>query len=270
MIHVGIDDSWRATGAVEWAVQEARLRGESLSVVHVIEDQEQPGPDANAIVEEAAEYLAERLEGVEHSASILVGPPAATLARSAADSRMLVVGRRGDGLRQLLIGSMCEAVAITATVPVVVVPERWTPGDHLGPVIVGVDGTDRDSAALAFAAEAAAVRKQPLRLVHVWYQPAIYSGDLPSIGEEWWQTAKHRLECLADELRVAYPDLPVETEIRSGRPVPEVVAAATDADAQLLVIGGRNRRWPAKLPGSVTRGLLEQGDRPLAVVHDLN
>ena len=35
VIHVGVDRSWRDTGALEWALQESLLRQEPLEVVHV-------------------------------------------------------------------------------------------------------------------------------------------------------------------------------------------------------------------------------------------
>jgi len=38
VIHVGFDNSWRDTGALEWALQEASLRHEPLRAVHVIDD----------------------------------------------------------------------------------------------------------------------------------------------------------------------------------------------------------------------------------------
>lgn len=271
VIQVGIDESWRDTGAVEWAWQEAQLRREALQVVHVIDDRALSVPDQLAIdlVDEVAKYLDERLGVFDHHACVAIGPPARKLVDLAADSRMLVVGRRGKGaFRGLMIGSLSEAVGVMATVPVVVVPQHWTPDDWVGPVVVAIDGSDCDSAAVGFAAEAAMMRKLPLRLVHVWNLPAIYAGDVPSIGQEWWETAARRVERLADELRVKHPDLLVEMELRSGRATSGVVAAAAETDAQLLVIGGRPREWPAKLPDSVTRAVLRHADCPLAIVHD--
>ena len=35
---VGVDASWRETGAVDWAVDEARRAGSGLHVLHVIDD----------------------------------------------------------------------------------------------------------------------------------------------------------------------------------------------------------------------------------------
>ncbi|WP_406047142.1 universal stress protein [Kribbella sp. NBC_00889] len=39
VIHVGVDGSWRDTGALEWALQESLLRHEPLRAVHVIDEQ---------------------------------------------------------------------------------------------------------------------------------------------------------------------------------------------------------------------------------------
>ena len=38
VIYVGVDNSWRDTGALEWALQEANLRREPLRAVHVIDE----------------------------------------------------------------------------------------------------------------------------------------------------------------------------------------------------------------------------------------
>ncbi|NIK59137.1 universal stress protein [Kribbella shirazensis] len=270
VIHVGIDGAWRDAGAVEWAVQEALLRRAALRAVHVIDDRALPVPDELAIdvVNAVGKYLDERLGALDHHGCVAIGSPARTLVSLAAESRMLVVGRRGtDAVRDLMIGSLSEAVAISGTVPVIVVPQQWTPTGRGGPVVVAIDGSDCGSPAVDFAVETANLRKLPLRLVHVWDLPAIYPGDVPSMGEEWWDTAERRLEHLADGLRGRHPDLLVETELRSGHAAAGIVTAATEADAQLLVIGGCARDWPSKLPDSITCGVLRHAGCPLAVVH---
>ncbi|WP_350275729.1 universal stress protein [Kribbella sp. HUAS MG21] len=267
-IQVGIDGAWRDAGALEWAVQEAMLRREALEVVTVIDDAE-PDQVAIGLLDGVAKYLDQRLPGAEHHGRVATGTPARELVRLAEGSRMLVIGRRGTGAcRRAMIGSVSEAVAIAAGAPVVVVPQFWTPAGRACPVVVAVDGSACDSPAVVFAREAAVLRESPLRLVHVWNLPAIYPGDVPSLGEEWWETAAHRLEQLADELRARCPSLPVATELRSGHVVSGIVAAATETGAQLLVVGGRARAWPSNLPDSATRGILRLAGCPVAIVHD--
>ena len=153
VIHVGVDGSWRDTGALEWALQESLLRHEPLQAVHVIEDKAPAraglGAGRRGRLRRWSSSARSRSTwtrapaALDHEADLVVGPPARTLTEVAAGSRMLVVGRRGMGtFKRLLIGSTSEAVAATATVPVVIVPEHWKPGDHSGPVLVAVDDTD--------------------------------------------------------------------------------------------------------------------------------
>jgi nucleotide-binding universal stress UspA family protein len=200
----------------------------------------------------------------------MVGPPARTLNTVAADSRMLVVGRRGLGtFKRFLVGSTSEAVVAQATVPVVVVPEYWKPSDHAGPVLVALD-EDESPSVMEFAITAAAERKVPVRIPHVWDLPAVFSWDAMDTGgvsAEWAENAQRYFENLAVEWRQKHPDVAIEIDVRRGHAVDGVVTASEQSDAQLLVVGTRHHtRLAAILVGSVTRGVLHHAGCPLAVV----
>ncbi|MEI8406576.1 MULTISPECIES: universal stress protein [unclassified Kribbella] len=281
VIQVGFDNSWRDTGALEWALQEANLRQEPIRAVHVIDDSlRRTAYWEPTVVDDAAMDLVDSVRkelaaddgGLDHEADLLAGPPAATLAQTAEGSTMLVVGRRGMGaFKRLLIGSTSEAVVHRATVPVVVVPDGWKPGDHIGPVVVAVDESEEQHAAMKFAITAAAERKVPLRIVHVWDLPNIYSWDasvVAGIDEELAEKARRRWDAVAEQWRQKYPALDIEVDVRRGHAVDGVVSAAQDADAQLLVVGGRrHHRVTSVLLGSVARGVLHHATCPVAVVH---
>ncbi len=280
VIHVGVDGSWRDTGALEWALQESLLRREPLQAVHVIDEQLRhvPGwePDlvddqAMELVNDVQKYLDESPNPLDNEANLMVGPPARTLTEAAAGSRMLVVGRRGLGtFSRLLIGSTSEAVTAHATVPVVIVPEDWKPSDHAGPVLVALDDTEDNTALLEFAIGAARERKLPIRILHVWDLPAVFSWDAMNtagVSAEWSENAQQHFENIADEWRQKYPDF--EVDVRRGHVVDGVVTAAEQSDAQLLVVGSHHRaRLTSLLLGSVTRGVLHHATCPLAVVPD--
>ncbi|TCC30804.1 universal stress protein [Kribbella speibonae] len=283
VIYVGVDGSWRDTGALEWALQESLLLQEPLQAVHVIDERLRhvPGWEADAVddasmqlVGEVQTYLDDRRGRLDREADLMVGPPARTLVEAAAGSRMLVVGRRGLGtFKRLLIGSTSEAVVTHAAhlmVPVVIVPEHWKPTDGAGPVVVAVDDTDDNTAVIEFAIAAAAERKLPVRLLHVWDLPAVYSWDAMNtagVGAEWAENAQRHLENLAAEWQNKYQETPIQFEVRRGHAVDGVVTGAEEIDAQLLVVGSRNRtRLMSVLLGSVTRGALHHATCPLAVV----
>jgi nucleotide-binding universal stress UspA family protein len=280
VIHVGVDGAWRDTGALEWALQESSLRREPLQVVHVIDEKlrHAPGWEADAVddasmklVNDVQKYLDENPETLDNEADLMVGPPSRKLAQAAADSRMLVVGRRGLGtFKRLLVGSTSEAVVARATVPVVVVPEHWKPSDHNGPVLVALDDDHDNIAVTEFAVASATERGVPIRLVHVWDLPAMYSWDainVAGISAELAENAERRFANVVAEWREKFPEQILEVDVRRGHVVDGIVTAAEDSDAQLLVLGTRHpTRVASFLLGSATRGVLHHATCPLAIV----
>lgn len=140
-IVVGIDDSPGSQGALEWALEEARLRGTNVRMVHVIAAlgselstaPVDPTQDDTARAEGAArELLASALEraggepaGVSVQLAARLGSAARVLVEEAGDTGLLVVGSRGQGgFAGLLLGSVSQQAVQHARCPVVV-----TPGD---------------------------------------------------------------------------------------------------------------------------------------------
>ncbi|MEU4292676.1 universal stress protein [Kribbella sp. NPDC026596] len=117
---------------------------------------------------------------------------------------------------------------------------------------------------------AAAERGLPVRLIHVWDLAAIYSWDavnVAGVSSEWTENAERHLENLAVEWRQKHPEVTIEAELRRGHAVDGIIKAATESDAQLLVIGTHHHtRLTSFLLGSVTRGVLHHATCPLAVV----
>jgi nucleotide-binding universal stress UspA family protein len=146
MIVVGVDGSDRSRNALRWAVDEAKLRRDTVVAVHVWEPPVMPVvdippapdppvylPELIAHVQSGAEALVERVtaefgnEGVEIQPLAIEGTPASVLVDVAADAELLVVGSRGKGgLAGLLLGSISQQVAQHAPCPVVI---HRAPGD---------------------------------------------------------------------------------------------------------------------------------------------
>ncbi|QNE16958.1 universal stress protein [Kribbella qitaiheensis] len=281
-IAVGVDSSWAAAGAVDWALEEGRIGSRPVKAIHVVDAKPAAGPyfaapgvgdGAKRLAAEVTDYLAGHGGQAGHGADVLTGAPARTLAHAAEGFRMLVVGRHGHGmLERLLIGSTAEAVAYEAKGPVVVVPAGWLPGDRTAPIVVGVDESELCQAAIEFAVGLAAERHAPVRLVHVWDVVSVYTWDVaPASGTiaEWRDNFLERLERTAQLWRDKYPEVKFETDVRRGHPVYDLADAADDMEAQLLVLGGRNHnRLAAMLLGSTARGILHQATCPIAIVHE--
>ncbi|TCC54285.1 hypothetical protein E0H73_39750 [Kribbella pittospori] len=70
VVHVGVDGSWRDTGALEWALQESLLRREPLHVVHVIDERVRHAPADGSRVGPARDLQLGRHERRGRSAQV--------------------------------------------------------------------------------------------------------------------------------------------------------------------------------------------------------
>lgn len=134
-IVVGVDGSEGSRTALQWAVDEARLREGSLEVVSVYGLPLPPDgmvglPLAEEVVEAprkaAEQLLQEVVAGIEdlqvEQVAIESANPAHALVEHAEGAAMLVVSARGLGpFRRLILGSVSHQVALHATCPVVIV-----------------------------------------------------------------------------------------------------------------------------------------------------
>ena len=136
LLVVGVDCSKSSSGALDWAVEEAALRGADVEAVHVWSCPPMtyltglvPTPtfahddlaaEARAVLDDVFEALGERGAAVRRV--LLEGPPAAALMERAEGADLLVVGSRGrGGFAGLLLGSVSQQCAAHAPCPVVVV-----------------------------------------------------------------------------------------------------------------------------------------------------
>lgn len=138
-IIVGIDGSSHSQAALEWAMREAELRCEPLTVITVVElaaagwhgmvvfpsSQETVADARDAAREAAAKAAAQLGQAVPSTTTVqaVVGLPAEVLVDVSPGADLLVVGSRGTGgFSRLMMGSVSSQVAHHAHCPVVVVP----------------------------------------------------------------------------------------------------------------------------------------------------
>ncbi len=140
-------------------------------------------------------------------------------------------------------------------------------------IVVGVDDSPAAREAVRWAAREAELRQLPLTIVHAispevssWLRTPVPAGVL-----RWQHDHGRRLVDEAVEL--------VERGSAHGGPAEvhtEVVPAAAAAtlidlskDAELVVTGAQGSgRWPGRLLGSVSSGLLRHAHCPVAVIHE--
>jgi len=136
-IVVGVDGSEPSRRALQWAVDEARLHGGTVTAVHAwmppyiggypyTSTIFRPGEleqAARQVLDDLVDTVDERDLAAPVERLVAEGAPAKELIDAAKDADLLVVGSRGrGGFTGLLLGSVSQAVCHHATCPVVVIP----------------------------------------------------------------------------------------------------------------------------------------------------
>lgn len=289
-IVVGIDLSDIGDLALDWAAQEAARRGRRLVVVHTYSLPAYPavraGVPGGTVVTglddsvresaiRATTQTASRVRAAHPDVDVSVqtgaGSPSEALVRASREAALVVVGARGLGaFRSLLMGSVSTHVCAHAHCPVVVVheaPSRSLPDAR---VVVGVDGSETSTAALAFAFDQAASRGAGLTVVHSWHLEAVEGASASMAWSvDWEQVGEQERSVVAEAIAgfgEQYPSVDVRRDVAQGHPVEEL--ARQSANACLLVVGTRGRGvlsgW-AK--GSVSQEVVRTAHCPVAVVH---
>jgi nucleotide-binding universal stress UspA family protein len=145
-------------------------------------------------------------------------------------------------------------------------------GVIMKPIVVGVDGSDCSSFALDFAAEEAALRGMPLRIVCAWDLPeAAYavSAYPKEVLKELLERVEDEAKAVAAEAqaRVAElrPALTVKTKVIKGHATYVILEEAKDA--ALVVVGNRGRGGVASLLlGSVSHAVVHLAQCAVVVV----
>jgi nucleotide-binding universal stress UspA family protein len=280
---VGVDGSQDALRAVRWAAREAARRDAALHLVAAIlwSDDRLPGIPAigqdrtgdalrhlaKTALDEAAAAAAEAAPGIVTVRREIVGFAPPVLRDAAKGAEMLVVGDRGRGrIASVLAGSVAVAVAAHASGPVVIVRGDEAAEDSAGPVVVGIDGTPRSEAALAFAFEEASAQDAPLLAVHTWSDFVNDPYMAPLI--DWDAVAEDEARLLAERLagwEEKYPDVAVESFVARGRA--SHVLLDRSHGARLVVVGSRGHGEVAGLLlDSVSNALVHGAACPVAVV----
>ncbi|WP_046733305.1 universal stress protein [Streptomyces humi] len=280
---VAVDGSEPGLRAVDWAADEAVLRGLPLRLVyaslweryegaHLGEGLHKPSEElmAEDIVGVAARRARSRQPQVRVTTEVLVEEPEYALVHESRDATLLVMGTRGrSGLAEALLGSVSLTVAGHAHCPLVVVR-----GNHdnqaarpvHGRIVLGVGAHGKGSAAVRFGYEEARRRGAVLDAVRAWRTPAHETTDHPLMsGEPARLHERQAVEALDSALENVPADVEAHRHTVEGDARPVLVAASYDAD--LLVVGARRRPRTFGLQlGRVAHGVLHRSACPVVVV----
>ena len=138
-------------------------------------------------------------------------------------------------------------------------------------ILVPTDLTKRADAAIAYATSLATALGARLHLVHVLEEPFTTAGpyefalpDTPDRREHRYQRAH---DCLVEIAALAPASLSVTTEVRSGGAADEIVKAAIDYGADLIVMTTHGRSGLDHLvKGSIAERVLRRARCPVLAV----
>lgn len=183
-------------------------------------------------------------------------------------ARVIVVGCRGQGaIGRFILGSVSRGVMRRAGCAVLVVK---APLKTVRRIVLGVDGSDNARRATSFVGtlkppaggEVTLVQvAESVRLPSLGLVPApvrkVLSGEMAALNARHVKAIRADLEQSAAALsRVGWKVKPV---VRVGAPVPELLAAARTARADVVVLGARGISGLERLLlGSVAEGVLDQ------------
>jgi nucleotide-binding universal stress UspA family protein len=257
-ILVAVDGNSRGWDALDWGAAEAAARGTDLRIIHVFrwplavdssglfsaawnaEAQE----TAQQILEEAVRRARLVAPDVSTSTRLRSGARLAEVVQESRDDSLIVVGRSRPCRRlPWLRRTMSEQVARKAccAVAVVSLAEPGAFRHAAGRVLVGVDGSAVQTAALAFAFRAASRRRLGLTVLHASPpRKAQDRGATDPLAVVQCRTARDIQDALTT-WQAAFPDVPVLQERICG-----LVGAALTAESEgaaLVVFGTQAARW---------------------------
>ncbi|MDN0201235.1 universal stress protein [Streptomyces sp. S.PNR 29] len=277
---VGVDGSQPSLHAVDWAADEAALRGLPLRVVYASlwERYERAvfptsGDRSEQIlngvfVAAAAERARKRIPDLKVAIQVIPDGPTPVLVREARHASLLVLGSRGRGdVSELLLGSVSLTVAGQADCPVVVVRGGHDDGDRTHRrIVLGIGEEAASTNAVRFALEEAERRGAPLEAIRAWRRPAHQTIEHPLLAGE----PAHAYEQQAvDMLEAALREAPAGVELhkRTAEGSARTVLLDASHGADLLVVGARRRPGHFGLQlGRVAHTVLHHAACPVAVV----
>jgi nucleotide-binding universal stress UspA family protein len=291
---IGDDGSAVANQAVALAGSLRWPPGSTLRVVSVVEPvglfvgpptapgSLVPAPDVEARIES---YQQERVAdavrrlaaaGLSVEGDVEYGRPATVLVEEAAElgADLVIVGSRGHGpIESLVLGSVSAEVVDEAPCPVLVA--RTTTVTR---IVFATDGSEASMSAEAVLAGWSIFEGLPIRVVSVadvprplaiGIAPTMYGAAAEGHARDLKAAAAEHariVEEVAARLRAA--GRTVDVSVRSGDAAGEIVAAAEESGAELIVLGSRGRTGLRRIIlGSVARNVLYGSRASVLVVH---
>jgi nucleotide-binding universal stress UspA family protein len=221
-----------------------------------------------------------RLEraGLRTEAVVLTGRPATAIVDQARamGADLIVVGSRGHGtIESMLLGSVSAEVVDHAPVPVLVAR-----GKRIDRVVLAWDGSPCAGLAADLVTDWSIFNASTVRVVSVakigipWWTgfPEPGSAEMMPMYIDAARAARAERDTLAHDMRQRLQAIgrSVEDDCRDGDPATEILAAARETTADLIVMGSHGRTGLTRLVlGSVARNVLQHATCSVLVVRDV-
>ena len=285
-----IDFSEFSVSAYQHALSVAEHYQAKLVAQHIVELWRHPSADFAAsagLYEEYSQALRESgkkqlQEFVENHTHDEIQPELLVQVGVAADSILsfaqlqkadvIVMGTHGRrGFDRLMLGSVTDRVMRTAPCPVLVAskPPQGSVAvgkerghvHHLSRILFCADFSENSEGALKYAISATAEYDAELTLLHVLE-------GIPSQAEteEAMAAAAERLDKLIPP--EGRKSLNIRTAVRTGKPYPQIIQLAMEAQSDLVIMGVRGRgALDVAVFGSTTYRVMQLGSCPVLAVH---
>lgn len=283
-IMVGIDGSADGEAALRWAVGDAKLTHQKITLVHVVsplvggysgigmsapvwpQDLNDWRQDHGRQLLDNAVHLARSLAGggLEIDTLMPFGAIVPALVELSARTDMMVLGSRGLGtFNRALLGSVSTALAHHGHCPVVLVHADAPSVPGNAPILLGTDGSAGSVPAVEIAFREASCRNAELIVLH-----ACSDAEVPQLtAVPWWaldSDAERRLTQFLAPYREHYPEVAVSYHVVRDHPARHLVEESESA--QLVIVGSRGRGGLAgMLLGSVSSTLVHATTTPVIV-----
>jgi nucleotide-binding universal stress UspA family protein len=217
-------------------------------------------------------------EGRTVERRVLRGRPAEAILAEASllDADLIVMGSRGHGpFKSILLGSVSTEVVNASSRPVLVAR-----GTSARRVLLATDGTDTSALALDTVVSWPIFTDAEIKTVSVSEPASAWIGmDPAGAASAYWLEIEAEL---ADERRAAHAEMAraaseklreagrsATSEVRVGNPAHQIVEAAKEMEADLIVTGSRHSSsgFPGVI-GSVARNVLQHATASVLVVRE--
>jgi nucleotide-binding universal stress UspA family protein len=267
-IVVGIDDTETSQAAVSWAMHRAAALKLPVVLVHAVDDRwayeyypssEQLRKYGRELLEKAEARAKETEPSVELNAKQVSGSTGYVLRKQSRKASMVVVGS-GESWFGGAVTDRALQIAAVAHCPVAVIAPNAGDGGRQG-VLVGADGSEEATQAVAFAAAEADREGQELTILHAFgsHRFRVPEGMPGSdLAERAAEEERVILSETAAGLAETYPDLTVHQVLAVDTAAAKALVDAA-RNARLLVLGSRGRgAFKRLLMGSTAHAVLSQ------------